>query len=63
MGGNLICKYAGTMGDRCNLDGIISISNPFDLIKSNQLFSTPLRNFLYSSYLCRCILDIFKGLI
>lgn len=60
MGANLLLKYAGESKSN-ELKGIVSISNPLDLTKSNYMFSQFFGKHLYSSVICRDALHMFAG--
>lgn len=60
MGANLLTKYIG-QSKTTDLQGIVSISNPLDFVKSNVMFSHFWAKHLYSSHLCRGALKMIEG--
>ncbi len=56
LGGNVLAKYLGEMGDKAILRAAATVSTPFDLSASSQALSQGLPRVLYTPYFLRTLL-------
>ncbi|KAJ1837429.1 hypothetical protein LPJ73_007402, partial [Coemansia sp. RSA 2703] len=62
LGANLVTKYAGELGARCPLKGVVSVGNPYDLAASSDAIDEPtLRNrFVYVPAMLQGLLRLYR---
>lgn len=51
-GANMLVKYAGETGEKCEFEALVSIANPYDLHRCSEAISRPLK-FIYHMNLLR----------
>ncbi|EQC32277.1 hypothetical protein SDRG_10025 [Saprolegnia diclina VS20] len=60
LGANILLKFVGEEGDKCQLSGAISVGNPYDMLASNRnLEYSWLHNVIYSTALTNNLLNLF----